>query len=123
MRKVFGLFFTFVALANAFGQAKQPLPTIAYSSGSTVVIIAGSGKPIKTFKLPAPAGEFSVAPDQRTIAVVSPHDKKYGGKMSLFSVATGKLVPIPSQESTKMRAPTRYIPNPSSLLTERNCSS
>jgi len=92
----------FAALASVSGQEKQTLTTIAYSSGNSVVLTASNGKPIKTFKLPIPVGEFSIAPDQKSIALIPTHAKnKYGAKMYLFSVTTGKLTTIPLQPVDK----------------------
>jgi Tol biopolymer transport system component len=101
MRKIIGLIFVFAALANAQGQTKPPLPVIAYSSGNDVVLISWEGKPIKTIKLPIEVGEFAIAPDQKSLAVIPPHDGKHGAKMFLFTVATRKLVTIPSQTIDK----------------------
>src|SRR5262245_3899093 len=112
MRKLIGLFFVLAILANAAGQAKQTLPVIAYSSGNNVALISWDGKPIKTIKLPVEVGEFSISPDQKSLAVVPPHDGKYGAKMYLYTIATRKLVPIPAQIIDKEAGPDEVYSEP-----------
>ncbi len=84
------------ALSIARCQTPGSRPLAAYSSGDSVSLVSRAGKVVSTIKLPVKVGEFTFSPDLKKLVVVTPHPGEAGGRMYLYSLASGRLQRIPA---------------------------
>lgn len=77
------------SLCSAFAVCQaSSTAVIAVASGSTLSLYDDSGNIVRRFDLQHPVAGFSLSPDRRMVAIVSP-DTEHGGALVLIDLKTG----------------------------------